>query len=131
MDLTLSPDDATVERLQTMLGLLQAAAERVGELEGEGQNARMWALEQLDALDARVTAAEQAIEALLARTEAAEQVNIRLQARLDLAEHRTREAEARAQRAEQKVRQPDGVKEWIADLEVAAGLTPTPLAKAV
>ena len=131
MDLTLSPDDATVERLQTMLGLLQAAAERVCELEREGQNARMWALEQLDALDARVTAAEQAIEALLARTEAAEQVNIRLQARLDLAEHRTREAEARAQRAEQKVRQPDGVKEWIADLDVAAGLTPTPLAKAV
>jgi chromosome segregation ATPase len=131
MDLTLSPDDATVERLQTMLGLLQAAAERVGELEQERQSTRMWALEQLDALDARVTAAEQAIEALLARTEAAEQVNIRLQARLDLAEHRTREAEARAQRAEQKVRQPDGVKEWIADLDVAAGLTPTPLAKAV
>ena len=131
MNLTLSPDDATVERLQTMLGLLQAAAERVYELEREGQNARMWALEQLDALDARVTAAEQAIEALLVRAEAAEHGNIRLQERLALAEHRAREAEARAQRAEQKVQKPDGVKEWIADLDVAAGLSPTPLAKAV
>ncbi len=131
MDLTLSPDDATVERLQTMLGLLQAAAERVGELEQERQSTRMWALEQLDALDARVTAAEQAIEALLVRAEAAEHGNIRLQERLALAEHRAREAEARAQRAEQKVQKPDGVKEWIADLDVAAGLSPTPLAKAV
>ena len=131
MDLTFSSNDATVERLQTMLGLLQAAAERVGELEQERQSTRMWALEQIDALDARVTAAEQAIEALLVRAEAAEHGNIRLQERLALAEHRTREAEARAQRAEQKVRQPDGVKEWIADLDVAAGLSPTPLAKAV
>jgi hypothetical protein len=47
------------------------------------------------------------------------------------AEQRAREAEARAQRAEQKIRQPDGVKEWIAGLEVAAGLSRTPLAKAV
>jgi hypothetical protein len=65
-------------------------------------------------LDARVTAAEQAIEALLVRAEAAEHGNIRLQERLALAEHRAREAEARAQRAEQKVHKPDGVKEWIA-----------------
>ncbi len=131
MDMTISSDDATVERLQTMLGLLRAAAERVGELEREGQNARMWALEQLAALDARVTAAEQVLEALLIRTEAAERGNLRLKARLARAEQRAREAEARAHQAEQKVYKPDGVKEWIADLDVAAGLSLTPLAKAV